>query len=80
MILLFYIFLPIKWAFYTSEDLKPHPKGVLWFKVVTGNLQEISSAMRIEMFKGINEKMCKWVTFRGGFIGEPSIVYPIPLL
>jgi hypothetical protein len=32
---------------YTSEDLKPHPKGGVWFQIVTGNLVEELSAMRI---------------------------------
>jgi len=31
---------------YTSEDLKPHSKGA-WFQIVTGNLVEELSAMRI---------------------------------
>jgi hypothetical protein len=39
---------------YTSEDLKPHPKGCYMVQTVTGNLLEISSAMRIEIFKGVN--------------------------
>ncbi len=38
---------------YTSEDLKPHPFGGAMVQTVTGNLLEISSAMRIEIFKGV---------------------------
>jgi hypothetical protein len=41
-------------VFYTSEDLKPHPKGVAMIQTVTDNLLEISSAMRIEIFNGVN--------------------------
>ena len=36
---------------YTSEDLKPHPPvGGAMVQTVTGNLVEVSSAVRIEIF------------------------------
>jgi hypothetical protein len=49
----------MKQPFYTSEVLKPLPYGVAMVQPVTGNLVEVSSALRIEIFNGINEKKCK---------------------
>jgi len=39
---------------YTVEDLKPHPLRAAMVQTVTGNLDEVSSAVRIEIFNGIN--------------------------
>ena len=44
--------------FYTSEDLKPHPVGGAMVQTVTGNLVEVSSAERIEIFNGVNGQGC----------------------
>jgi hypothetical protein len=40
-------------TYYTSEDLKPDPLWGAIVQTVTGNLLEISSAMRIEILKGV---------------------------
>jgi len=43
----------IKQTIYTIEDLKPHPLRGVMVQTVTGNLVEVSSAVRIEIFNGI---------------------------
>jgi hypothetical protein len=51
--------------FYTSEDLKPHPIGGAMVQTITGNLVEVSSAMRIEIFNGVKCPIFK--TYHGLF-------------
>jgi hypothetical protein len=40
--------------FYASEDLTPTPLLGAIVQIVTDNLVEVSSAVRIEIFKGVN--------------------------
>jgi len=42
---------------YTSEDLKPHPLRGAMVQSVTGNLIEVSSAVRIEIFNGVKRPL-----------------------
>jgi hypothetical protein len=44
----------IKFIIYISEDLKPHPLRGAMVQTVTGNLLDISCALRIEIFNGVN--------------------------